>query len=553
MAALEQEFEALGLFRENIDEPCLFPAFKLELKPGSTPKSSPPRRYNPVAQAAMKTILDEMLRDGVISEFESDWAAPVVMARKKNEDDGGRKTGWRFATDYRLVNECTIDNKWPMKNPREILARMSGMRIYATIDLRSGFWQVRVNEETKRLLCFSTPFGLYTYNRMPMGVKQAPGHFQRWMSEALKGLEHCCEVYIDDVTVWAPDEESFLRDFRAVLTRLHKAGLRLKRKKCHFGLGQVECLGFVVNGEGTQLSPLRLQGLRDIVPPKDTSTVRSYMGMTNYLRDYIPDFAIKARPLTMLCSAKVPFVWGPEQQHAFRQLQDALLAAPVLHHLDYRLPIIVRSDASLKGVGAVLLQVVDGQERAVAYRSRAFTGAAKNWSTIEQEAYGVYFAIVGWEHLLLGQEFHVQTDHRNLMYIEKSVVPKIVRWRLRLQEYDFKLTHVAGTQNQVADALSRCLIAVATDTKRAKFDDVHNNEVGHHGVWRTVKMIRDHLTTDEEWSSVQQDVRNFIKECAACQKLRLNQGSVIAAQSSMDSYEPFQMIHVDCIGPFPAA
>ena len=298
---LLDHWQAQGLFEESIGKPCRFPAMEIELTPDAVPKAFPPRRYSPEALKAMKENIDVMLTQGVIRECESPWCAATVMARKKNEFDQNRKTGWRFATDFRWLNQFTVANKWPIRRTADVILRLKGMRVFATIDLRSGFWQNAIAEGCQHLLCFGTPFGSFCYTRLPMGLKNSSSHFQHCMQTALQGLEHICEAYVDDVTVWAEDEEQFLENLNRVLGRLHEWDLKLKRSKCHFGLGRVDVLGFSVDGEGTRLSETRKQGLREIVKPASVPTLRSFMGMANYCRDYVPNFAVLAKPLTALC------------------------------------------------------------------------------------------------------------------------------------------------------------------------------------------------------------------------------------------------------------
>ena len=230
------------------------------------------------------------------------------------------------------------------------------------------------------------------------------------ISKALAGLEDICEPFVDDIVVWADTPvDEFFTNLQLVFERLRVAKLRLKKSKCVFGLGEVEHLGHVVNGQGIKLSPLRQQAIQEMAVPKNATSARSFYGMANYVRNHIRNFSMIAKPLSQLGSSKKPFRWTDEEQTAFEQIKNAIANAPMLHHLDYESPIVVRTDASNVGVGGVLLNLVDGVERIVAYVSKAFDGPARNWATIEQEAYGIYFAITSWEHLLLGHRFTVES------------------------------------------------------------------------------------------------------------------------------------------------
>jgi transposase InsO family protein len=354
-------------------------------------------------------------------------------------------------------------------------------------------------------------------------------------------------VFVDDIVVHGADEEEFLRNLRAVLERLRAAGLRLKRSKCRIALPEVDYLGHLVNGDGIALSEARRSAVRDIPPPRDRAALRAFLGLANFFRAFVPRYAETAKPLTSLCSEKVRYEWTERAQAAFDQLKAAVVGAPMLHHLDYSLPIVLRTDASLAGVGGVLLQRVDGQERPVCFVSKAFTPTEARWATIEQEAYAVFYCVQALSHHLRGHHFFVETDHKNLQYLDRATSPKLIRWRLRLQDYDFTVVHIPGKQNVVADALSRCFALTAEHA--AMVARVHNEVLGHRGVRRSVEMLRE---AGVAWDSMEADVAEYVAACPTCQKVRLGQGGAAAALSTTMVAEPFEVVAVDTVGPLPA-
>eukprot|EP00762_Andalucia_godoyi_P007957 ANDGO_01279.mRNA.1 Retrovirus-related Pol polyprotein from transposon 412 len=307
-------------------------------------------------------------------------------------------------------------------------------------------------------------------------------------------------------------------------------------------------VGHCVDGNGIHLTDDRIQGLLGLQPPKTTAQLRSFVGMANYMRAFIPHFAEIAKPLHRLCSDKVPFKWDAICDQAFADIKRAVASAPILYHLDYSKPIVLRTDASMIGIGGTLLQRADGVDRPVCYLSRAFSEAESRWSTIEQEAFAVYYCITSLSHYLLGHRFTVETDHRNLVYLEKSVVPKLVRWRLRLQEYDFDVVHIAGRENVVADALSRCLVAVTSHDDEIK--EAHNCIVGHRGIQATIDLLKQQ---GHSWPSMRSDVEMFLKTCPTCQKVRSSAsddaGTVLHTTAVA---EPFHTVAIDTVGPLPA-
>ena len=513
----------------------------IELKPGQAPKPIPPRK---ASQAMRKVICDEVeswQKLGIIRPSSSPYSSPVVVVKKK---DGT----YRPCVDYRDLNDCTVDIKFPLQNTKTVLERMAGMRVFGTIDLRSGFHQIPVDAASQHLTAFATFDGFFEFTRVQFGLKNGPSFFQQTMMNVLAGLVGtACEVFIDDIIVYAVDFNGFLANLRRVFERIRDHDMRIKGSKCHLGLNSVEYLGHIVNGDGIALSDARKQGIIDMKPPTTASQMRSFMGMANYFRSFVRNFAAVAKPLHALCSDIAAFVWTPGAESAFECIKDAIRNAPLLHHIDYTKPIILRTDASNHGIGGVLLQPQDEQEAPVCYFSKAFTPTETNWSTIEQEAFGVYYCITHAEHYLRGHRFTVETDHRNLVYIHRATAPKIVRWKLRLQEYDFDIKHIAGKSNVVADALSRCHVTIVLP-HQATIMKVHNATVGHRGVRLTEALLRE---GGEEWPSMREDIDAFIKACPTCQKVRLGQGSMAAALSTTEARQPFEVAAIDTMGPLP--
>lgn len=531
------------VFGDLPDEGTALPAMPIHLKPGRYPKAVPPRRLSPALQSTVDFEVQELLRKGIIVPSTSDVSSPLVIVKKK---DGGH----RVCVDYRSLNDCTESMKFPIPNTRELLERMSGKTFFAALDLRSGFYQVALEPSAQRLTAFATRDGLFQFTRVPFGLKNAPPYFQRAMSGLLSGLQGvACEVFIDDIIVHGRTPSEFLRHLEAVLQRLCDAGVRLKASKCRFGLPEIDYLGHIVSGQGITLSQARKQGVAGMKAPTSVAKLRSFMGFANYFRPFVAKFALLAKPLTRLCSPKVKFQWSDEQDRAFRALKQAIIDAPVLAYLDYSREVVLRTDASMEGVGAVLLQRDDGgRERPICYVSQAFAPAQTRWSTLEQEAYAVYFAVTTLSHYLQGTPFVVETDHKNLLFVGKMVAPKVVRWRLRLAEYDFAVRHIAGSGNTVADALSRCFVLRDPgDGREDAMQRAHNDVAGHHGVAATVSKLK---RMGFRWRGMWREVRRFVDSCPTCQK---TMPRVVApappATTVVD--QPFEVVALDTIGPLP--
>eukprot|EP00762_Andalucia_godoyi_P005374 ANDGO_06758.mRNA.1 Retrovirus-related Pol polyprotein from transposon 412 len=512
----------------------------ITLKPGAEPRTFAPRRLSPQNQEIVNEQVDSLLANGIIRPSSSPYASPIVLVRRDGKNP-------RLCVDYTHVNACTIDLKYPLQNAKELLDHMGGKRVFASLDLKSGFHQMPLEEASIPLTSFVTPRGLFEYTRVPFGLKNAPPFFQRAMNDVLRGLVGiCCEVFIDDIGVYGSNNEEFLTNLRAVFDRLRLHKLRLNKSKCRLGLSEMVYLGHLVNGEGVRLTDERKQGLVNLQAPKSTAQLRSFMGLANYMRSFVPRFAELAKPLHRLCSDKVPFLWDKSCQNAFTEIKDHISGSSILYHIDYSQPILLRTDASVVGVGGTLLQVIDGKEKPICYLSRAFSATESRWSTIEQEAFAIFFCVTSLSHYLLGHRFTIETDHRNLLYLEKSVVPKLIRWRLRLQEYLFEVKHIPGSQNIVSDALSRCFTLDASHERDLK--EVHNCVVGHRGIRATLDLLK---SNGKSWPSMEQDVESFIRSCPTCQKIRTGPDSQSSVGTTMVE-EPFHTVAIDTVGPLPA-
>ena len=517
------------------------PPFEIQLKEGAKLKVMLPRRLSPAMAAIAKQQNDEELALGHVQRSSSSVACREVMAAKKGNE-------WRRCIDYGQVNDWTVDMAYPLQHMYAALSRCGKKAAFAKLDLRAAYKQVPMSKESRYLTAFATPEGLFEYTVMPFGLKNAPKYMTKVLMDILGDLIGiACEVFIDDILIYGSTVDEFLENLRIVLARLQARRFRLKREKCGFGLSQLEYLGHVLSTEGITLSKGRKTALAEMATPKSTKDVRSVLGFAGYFRSFIKDYALITKPLARLCSKVVPFEWTSVEQGAFEELKRRAMDIPFLAHIDYTKELVLRTDASVKGIGGALFQVgEDKVEHLVALASKAFTPAESKWTTIEQECFAIFYCIRKWEHMLRGHKFVVETDHKNLSFIQNSETPKIVRWRLALQDYQFMIRHIAGSSNVVADALSRILsIRVSEDDL---LRGVHNDVMGHHGVIRCERMLR---ARGEVWPSMRADLSRFIKGCAVCQKTRLGQGDMAAALHSTVVNQPFQALSIDFIGPLP--
>jgi RNase H-like domain found in reverse transcriptase/Reverse transcriptase (RNA-dependent DNA polymerase)/Integrase zinc binding domain len=527
------------------------PPVSFELKPGARLTCQPVRYVNPKMMPKLESELNRLEREGISYRvLESDHAAPLVIAPKP---DGNI----RLAVDYREFNEACVAHAGTIPANKLMFPVLAGKKFYAKMDNLWGFNQLPVHENSKHLLVINTPFGMYSYNFLPFGVSKGPAVYQdRMQNIVLKDLfMKTAVVFIDDTTTFGDAPSDFLKNLEAVFKRFDYYNVKLKPSKCKFGFSEVEFLGHIFNEQGYRLSEERKQGIRDMPIPINLKQLRSFLGMINFFRDFIPNLSEMLIPLTDLTatSKRAIYVWTAQAQVAFDRVKEAVMKASSLFFVEEGGELILYTDASTRGIGSVLIQKCDdGSQRPISFLSMKFSEAAQKWSTIEQECFAVFYSIIQLQPHLQGRRFYVATDHRNLIYMQQSTVPKIVRWRLRLLEFDYVVKHIPGKDNVVADALSRILKLVQIGDESLDSVEIlgriHNTTVGHHGINRTLDILKE---SGVSWKNMSAEVSKFIKNCPICQKVKPQRQSEYDLEvHTLSSDYPMQSLSIDSLGPF---
>lgn len=416
------------------------------------PIHQPPRRLPLAKRTEVEKLVSKMLEDKVIEESSSPWSAPVVLVTKK---DGST----RFCVDYRRLNDVTIKDSYPLPRIDDTLTTLAGSQWFSTLDLKSGYWQVSIHEEDKEKTAFSAGSGLYQFNVMPFGLCNAPATFERLMEMVLRGLTwKTCLVYLDDIMIMGKSFEDHLKNLEEVFTRIKNAHLCLNPKKCFLLQKEVEFLGHVVSPDGIRTDEKKTTAIREWPRPRDKHEIRSFLGLCTYYRRFVEGFAKIAAPLHRLTEDKAEFVWNPECETSFRKLKAALCSGPILGYPREQGKFILDTDASNVGIGAVLSQVQDGEERVIEYYSKVLSKPERNYCVTRKELLAIVKAVDHFHQYLYGQEFLIRTDHAALEWLLQMKQPEgqIARWLEKLQQYHpFKIKHRSGRLHNNADALSR--------------------------------------------------------------------------------------------------
>jgi transposase InsO family protein/transposase-like protein len=423
----------------------------IELIPDAKPFAEPVRRHPRVHVDEADRQVRDMLQQGIIEESSSPWASEYVMVRKKTGE-------WRMCVDYRRLNSVTKKNSYPLPNIEECLEALAGKAYFSKLDFASGYWQMPVAEGSRELTAFRTGGGLYQFKVMPFGLTNAPASFQRMinlMFAGLKGLK--LQVFLDDVCLATETWSEHLELLDNVLKIVIKHNLKLKGSKCAFGLSEITFLGHKVSTVGIMQDPDKLRAFTDLPRPQNVSEVRRVLGAFGYYRRFVYNYSAIAAPIIQLTKNETQFVWGPEQDYAFKKLKEELMKNATLSHFNTNDPTMLKTDACREGIAGMLLQQRDGDWKLVSCVSRRLNDAERNYGITELEGLAIVYSVQKFRCYLLGREFVIVTDHCALCSLGKKISQnsRLRRWSIVLSEYNFTIVYRKGSLHCDVDCLSR--------------------------------------------------------------------------------------------------
>ena len=449
-----------------------------------SPFKQRPRRIPPAMFTEVKEHLKGLLDGNIIRKSKSPWSSNVVLCRKKNGE-------LRMCIDYRQLNLRTKKDSYALPKIEEILSALSGNKYFTILDMKSGYHQIELHEPHKERTAFTVgPLGFYEFNRMPFGLVNAPATYQRLMEECFFGLHlEICYIYLDDLIIFSKTFEEHVERLERIFQRLREVNLKLSPKKCEFFKRKVRYVGHIVSAEGVEPDPDKVEKVKEWPTPTNPDDVRRFLGFVGYYRRFIKDFSKIARPLSDLVpeptkkarrkpsNSIIPdkWIWGAQQQDAFDNLKRQLISFPILGFPEYNMPFEVHTDASSKGLGAVLYQEQKGTKRVIAYASRGLTRSEKNYAVHKLEFLALKWAITErFYDYLYGSKFKVYTDNNPLTYVLSSAKLDATgqRWIASLAQFDFSICYRSGLKNGDADALSRLPYITEPDTQIIGTDSI---------------------------------------------------------------------------------
>lgn len=405
--------------------------------------------------------VQELVELGIVEPCRSPYNSPLHLVKKGLDDQG--KPNFCLVVDYRMLNAQTIAETYPVTQVIDILDHLGqGSKYYSSLDLRSGFLQIKLKESCRDKTAFSSGYNHFRWKRMPLGLRSSSHTFNRVIRIALADLiGKILYVYLDDIIVISNTIPEHLERLQTVFSTLRKHNLKLSPSKCNLLKTELRFLGFIVSEKGVLPDKMKTDAITNLPQPKNPKAVKSFMGMVNYYSRHIPKLAEHAKPLHTLLKKETKFHWSKECQEAFDYFKQCLTTPPILQFPDFNKIFYITCDASKTAISAILCQKDSKELLPICYASRTLLDAETRYSGPETEVLAIVWGVRHYKTYINNQFFEVFSDCQALQWLLqlKSPNSRLTRWKFELAGYDFKITHIKGKDNHTADCLSRYISA----------------------------------------------------------------------------------------------
>jgi hypothetical protein len=610
----EQRAEFMSIIKESLEinqsipmtSSCPLPESIVHLptKEGATAY----RRQYPIPYA-LRPVLDKQIKEwletGTIirSRVNTSFNSPLLLVPKRNKD--GEIVSHRACLDVRSLNQILPPTfNFPVPLVKDIFDNLAGKKVFTTLDLSNAYHRFKVAPEDVHKLSFTYNGNGFSFQKACFGVKMLTSQFQKVMATLFEGVD-CVQNFVDDCIVASESIEQHARDVKFVIERLNSANLILKESKCSWFQHSVRMLGFVVDASGVRVDQSKLTNVAKWpLPNKSKKHIQQFMGLVNYLREFIPMISRVAEPLTSLVNAEnVEELWTNRRTQSFNAIKEILQSKMMLHYPDLSKKFYVATDASLYGVAAVLFQKNDvGQDLYVGFVSSSLSPSQRRWSTTKRELYAVVLALLKFRKYIWGNKFTVFTDHKALVYLhtQKIANPMMTGWIETLLDFDFDVVHIPGILNKLPDILSRLYPPLEDEHKLVEDIDApkikrnpknrftirkkrfsqdksinvlatklvetrdeltgymtppeeerdallrESHSLGHFG---SQAIVRDLHSQGLHWTNIYAEAKDIVSSCIECQKHNISKRGYHPL-SNVVAHRPFDHIAIDLAGPF---
>lgn len=598
------KFQLQELFTHEYINPVRGPEpetkYEVEIKllPCHKPFFYRPRRLSYAEKLEVKQIVDELLEKGIIMKSNSSYCSPIVLVKKKD----GRT---RMCVDFRDLNKVVVRDRFPLPLIDDHIDSLKGMKYYTKLDLIDAFYHISIEKNSQKYTSFVTPQGQFEFTKMPFGYCNSPSAFSRFIYEIFGDLIDSGQilVYIDDILIATKTSEENFDILRRVFQLMVKNLLCLKLEKCSFLQSEIEYLGYLINENGIRPNPVNVKSLQNFPIPRTVKEVHSFLGLASYFRRFVEGFSEIAKPLYDLIKKNAVFKFQETELSAFEIIKTKLIAQPLLAIYSPTLVTELHCDASALGFGAILLQKqLDDKFHPVSYFSRRTTLCESKYHSYELEFLAIIYALKRFTVYLKGIHFTIVTDCNSVKMTlsKKDIVPRIMRWTMFLQDYDYVMEHRSNTRMRHVDALSRMhnilvlegntfehalALKQGLDPEICKIKDLlqkeehplyelrngllyrkckerilfyvpkdmeyavthmYHNEMGHLGIDKTINLI----TRTYWFPKMKENVKKHINNCLKCIEYNPKSGKAEGFLHNIPKgSQPFDCLHIDHYGP----